>query len=287
MKLRLFHLMTALMIVSLILAGCQQQGQAIPSDPVEAVKLIADKQKEIKSQHFDLTLDLNLKIDGLGDDDPTAAFLKDFDASVEAQGDVDTASENFQLTGSADLGVLTAFLAQGEDKLAFELIKVGNTMYTRGAGQEEWSESDVASATGSEEAANISPEQLTELLKKVARAERLGDESIDGVDTFHFKLNLDPEELINEIVKMAEASGAEAADPEQVEQAKQLLKDAVIDVELWVGKADLLIRQQKFHFVVDLKEIPDAPPEATVHADLGLTFKSSKINEPVNITAPK
>lgn len=286
MKLRLFHLMSALMVVSLILAGCQQQGQPIPSDPVEAVKLIADKQKEIKSQHFDLTLNFNLQIDGLPESDPSAALLKDFDASVTAAGDVDNASENFQLEGSADLGILTAFLAQGEDELTFELVKVGDTMYTRGAGQEAWTESDVTSAAGGE-AANVSPEQLTELLKKVARAERLGDENVDGVDSFHFKLNLDPEELINEVVKMAEQAGTDAqTDPEQIEQAKQLLKDAVIDVELWVAKADLIIRQQKFHFVIDLKEIPDAPPETTVHADLDLTLKSSKINEPVNITAP-
>jgi hypothetical protein len=52
-----------------------------------------------------------------------------------------------------------------------------------------------------------------------------------------------------------------------------------------VGKADLFIRQQKISFQLSVTDIPD---QAGAKADvsLNLTAKSSKINEPVTITAP-
>src|SRR3970282_1958315 len=98
------------------LGASKQQGPAIPSDPVEAVKLIADKQKDITSQHLEATLDFTLMANGLPGDDPTPFLLKNFKANVTAVGDFDIAKQDFQFNGSADLGALTAFLAQGEDK---------------------------------------------------------------------------------------------------------------------------------------------------------------------------
>ena len=128
------HLSTPviLLVISMIvLAGCQSQGQAIPSDPLEAVKLIADKQKEIKSQHLDLSADLTLKVSGLASDDPSAALLNNFKASLAAAGDVDNTNENVQLSGTADLGILTSFLSQGADKLTFDVVKIGDKVYAR------------------------------------------------------------------------------------------------------------------------------------------------------------
>lgn len=283
MKRHLFVLATLLMISTLILTGCQQQGQAIPSDPVEAVKVIADKQQEIKSQHLDLNAELTLKLSGLPSDDPTAALLRNFEASLTAAGDVDNTNENVQISGTADLGILTAFLAQGADELTFDLVKVGDTVYVRALDQ-EWNESTVSSESATNaDVADLAA--LSGLLKKVAKAERLGDEAIDGTDSYHFKVTLDPIELINELSKLS-ADAAEVT-PEQLAQAQDLLKDSEIDLEMWIGKADLFIRQQKIHLKLDLKNIPDAPPEATVLVDVNITTKNSKINEPVSISAPK
>jgi hypothetical protein len=286
MKHRLHYLLFALIIGALVLAGCQQPGQSIPSDPVEAVKQIADKQNEVKSQHLDVTLDFTLNMDGLPADDPTAVLLQNFEASLTLNGDVDSATQNFKFNGAADLGPLNAFLGQGGDKVEFDLVKVGDTLYSRLAGQ-DWSESPVdmsGSGNGGADAA-LDPERITQLLKKVARAERLGDESIDGVDTYHFKVNLDPVELVSEIASIAAETGSEV-DTSQLDEANALLKDAVIEVEIWAGKADLLVRQEKIHFNLNLTEIPDSPGVSAL-IDLALTVKTSKLNESVNIAAPQ
>ncbi len=287
MKRHLSTLWTGLLMLTLILAGCQQPGPAIPADPVEAVKLIADKQKDITSQHLDLTLDLALNAEGLPEDDPTAFFLQNFKANATLAGDLDNAKQDFQLTGSADLGPLTSFLAPGEDQVKFELIKAGDTMYSRLADQ-EWSESPVEAAAGggaeAGSAAAADLNQLNELLKKVAQAERLGDEGVDGVDSYHFKVTFDPVELLREVAQLAGRTAG--IDEAQLDQASDLLKDAEISLDLWVGKADLLIRQQRFHFKIDLKNIPDAPPDLTLLAELNLLMKTSKINQVVTISAP-
>ncbi|HJW83550.1 MAG TPA: hypothetical protein VJ754_04530 [Anaerolineae bacterium] len=291
MKRHTSALIAALLIAAALMAGCQQPGQSIASDPVQAVKDIVEKQAEIKTQHVDLTLDLKLKIEGLSSSDPstaqTAALFRDFKASASAAGDVDNAKSDFSLKGTADLGMFTAFLLpEGVEKLEFELVKVGETMYSRLVGQ-EWNESPVETSTSGSGAspADVN-KQLRDLLKKVAKAERLGDETIDGVGAYHFKVTLDAVELIAEAAKLAQQSGGEV-DQTQLAQASDLLKNSDLTLEMWVGKADLYIRQQILHLGLNLKNIPDAPPEATVNADINLTVKNSKLNEAVTISKPK
>jgi outer membrane lipoprotein-sorting protein len=56
MKTRL--MLVVLLLLTLLVTACQPQGAPVPQDPLEAVKTIADKQKEVKSQHIDLTMAL-------------------------------------------------------------------------------------------------------------------------------------------------------------------------------------------------------------------------------------
>lgn len=285
MKLR-FALMT--LLLALVLSACGAPGAPVPADPVEAVKVIADKQAEIKTQHLDVALALGLKLDGISSEDPTMAMFKDFKANLTLAGDVDTTKNDVALKGAADLGPLTAFLSQGADKLEFELVKVGDKMYTKGP-DGKWNESDVKPSTdASQPAANpqISAKQLSDLLKKATKAEKLTDEKIDNVDSYHYKVTLDPVTLLTEIATLAQSSGAEAIPQAQLDEAKKYLKDSTVIIEVWVGKQDLFIRQQKIVFTLSVTEIPDQPG-AKADVNLSLTTKTSKINEPVTITAPK
>ena len=119
MKTRL--MLAILLLLTLFVTACQPQGAPVPQDPLEAVKTIAEKQKDVKSQHIDLTMALNLKVDGLtGDQAQAAAFFKNFKGNVNLSGDVDNAKEDFALKGDLDLGPLTTLLTQGADKLTFE-----------------------------------------------------------------------------------------------------------------------------------------------------------------------
>jgi hypothetical protein len=285
MKFR-FALMTLLLSV-LVLSACGSQGAAVPANAVEAVKAIADKQAEIKTQHLDLSLDLALKLDGLSADDPSMAMFKNFKANVTLAGEVDTVKTDLTLKGAADLGPLTAFLSQGADKLEFELVKLGDKLYVKGP-DGKWNETDVkqpAVADKPAAAPELGVQQLTALLKKAAKAEKLADEKIDNVDCYHYQITLDPMTLLTELATLAQANGATPIKQTDLDEAQKVLKDSVVIVDVWVGMQDLFIRQQKIVFTLSVTEIPDQPG-AKADVNLGLTMKTSKINEPVTITAP-
>jgi hypothetical protein len=292
MKTRL--MLAVLLLLTLLVAACQPQGAPVPQDPLEAVKTIADKQNEVKTQHIDLNMALNLKVDGLtGDAAQAEAFLKNFKANLNVSGDVDTAKEDFALKGDLDLGPLTALVTQGEEKLTFEAVKVGEKIYGKtnvGDTAGEWTEQDAPKATTDPDKQSenpLSPEMIASLLKQSSKAEKLADEKIGDVDTYHYKVTLNPEALIDSLVDLAKSSGAEGTiDQAQVDQAKQYLKDAVLEVELWAGKQDLLVRQTKVHFNMNLKDIPEMEG-ATALIDLALTNTATKLNEPVTIAAPQ
>ena len=100
-----------LLLLTLVMTACQPQGAPVPQDPLEAVKTIADKQKDVKSQHMDLTMALNLNLNGLtGDQAQAAAMFKNFKASANVSGDMDNAKEDFALKGDLDLGPFNAFI---------------------------------------------------------------------------------------------------------------------------------------------------------------------------------
>ena len=168
------------------------------------------------------------------------------------------------------------------------MVKVGDKVYVKGPGG-SWKERDVSAADSSKTDANsqISGKQLSELLKKASKAEKLGDEKIDNVDSYHYKVTLDPMTLLTEAAKLAQTSGAaaEPIDQAQLDEAKKFLKDSVVIVEVWVGKTDLFIRQQKIVFQISITDIPDQAG-AKADVDFSITAKTSKINEPVTITAP-
>jgi hypothetical protein len=284
--------LVVLLLLTIVLAACQPQGAPVPQDPLEAVKTIADKQKEVKSQHIDLTMGLQLKLDGLtGDAAQGAAMFKNFKGSVNLSGDVDSAKEDFALKGDVDLGPLTTLITQGEDKLTFEAVKLGEKMYTKtnvGDSANKWNTSDAPKATTEMTQSNpLAPEMVMSLLKQSSKAEKLADEKIGDTDTYHYKVTLDPNALLTSIADLAKASGGSSEiDQAQMDQAKALLKDAVVEIELWAGKSDLLLRQAKVHFNLNMKNIPDQPG-ATALIDLTLQDTLSKLNQPVTITAPQ
>jgi len=290
MKTRL--LLAVILLLALFVTACQPQGAPVPQDPMEAVKAIADKQKEVKSQDMNVNLALNLKLDGLtGDQAQAAALFKNFKANVNISGTVDSAKEEFALTGNVDLGPLTALISQGADTITFEARKVGEKMYTMtnvGDGAGKWNETDAPKATTEVTKTNpLDPAMVMSLLKQASKAEKLADEKIGDTDTYHYKVTLDPAALLDQISSLAALSGnSSGVDQAQMDQAKQVLKGSTLEVDLWAGKSDLLLRQVQIHFNMNMKDIPDQPG-ASALIDLTLKDTMSKINQPVTITAPK
>ena len=283
--------LVVLLLLTFAMTACQPQGAPVPQDPMEAVKAIAEKQQEVKSQHMEMSLGLELKLDGLsGDAAQAAAMFKNFKGSVNLSGDVDSAKEDFALKGDVDLGPLTTLLSGGEDKITFEAVKVGEKMYSKanvGDTANEWSETDAPKTESSKPESNpLDPAMVMGLLKQASKAEKLADEKIGDTDTYHYKVTLDPAALLDQISSLAAAAGSSEIDQAQMDQAKQVLKGSTLEVELWAGKSDLLLRQVKVHFNMNMTDIPDQPG-ASALIDLTLQDTMSKINQPVTITAPK
>jgi hypothetical protein len=92
---------------------------------------------------------------------------------------------------------------------------------------------------------------------------------------------MDPVSLINSIADLAKSTG-QSVNQAEIDQAKQTLKDSTMEVELWAGKSDLLLRQVKAHFNLNMKNIPDQPG-ATALIDFLLTDTASKVNQPIPI----
>jgi hypothetical protein len=256
--------LVVLLLLTFALTACQPQGSPVPQDPMDAIKAIADQ---------------------------AAAMFKNFKGGVTLSGDVDSAKEDFALKGDLDLGPLTALLSGGEDKISFEAVKVGEKMYTKanvGDTANTWNETDAPKATADVTKTNpLDPAMVMGLLKQASKAEKLADEKIGDTDTYHYKVTLDPAALIDQIASLAALSGnAGTVDKAQMDQAKQALKGSTLEVDLWAGKADLLLRQAKVHFNMNMTNIPDQPG-ASALIDLTLQDTMSKINQPVTITAPK
>ena len=291
MKTRLILIAAVLLTLGVVLAACTQQGVPLPQDPLEAVKTIADKQTDVKMQHIELTMTLQLNVNGLtGDAAQASGFLKNFKANANVSGDVDNSTENFALKGDLDLGPLTAFLAQGADKLQFEVVKAGEKIYSKtnvGDTANKWTSQDAPKATTSPTQTNpLNPEVVMGLLKQSSKAEKLADEKIDNVDAYHYKVTLNADALIDSVMNLAKTDSSANIDQSQVDQAKAVLKDSLIEIDLWSGKQDLLFRQVALHFNLNLRNIPDQPG-TTALIDFVLQNKASKINEPVNITTPQ
>ena len=273
-------LLAGVLILAVFLSACnQEQAMPIPSDPVEAFKLIADKQQSVTSGHVDINLTAKIKAQG---DDPSLALFKDLDIKGDATGDYDSKASNVQLSGSLDLGALTGLVSNGKDKITFDLRQVGDTLYTRALDQ-QWNESPAGNLSFSTDNQNktdaTNPAALMAVFKEVAQAERLGDEAVDGTNTYHFKVSIDPAKL------MGVARLSNQANKDQLKAVQDLLKDSKFELELWAGKADLLARQEKLHILLDIKQIPNQP-NTTLFVDLNLIFKLGKINQPVTISKP-
>lgn len=282
-----YLLLSVFAVAALLLAACQQPGTPIPDDPVEALVLIADKQAEVTSSHFEGTLNATINIEG---DDPSLAFFSDLEITAEATGD-STSDGDAQASGTLDLGPFTAFLASGADKIDFELRLVDGKFYFKGLGQ-DWTEQSLGDNVDleSQTANPLDPATMRQLFNRAANVERLANEGVDGTDSYHFKVTLDADALLDMIASAPDANMTS----EQLAQVKQLLANSQFEIELWAGSQDLYFRQERVHLLLDLSDFSalaeqaggQVPDIQSFKLDFTLNLKLSNQNQPVSISAP-
>jgi hypothetical protein len=172
--------------------------------------------------------------------------------------------------------------------LAFvtEQVVAGGKVYTKNPLTGQWLVGD-PSQFGMQ-LNQLGPLTARQILETAGTIQDLGDVSPNNVSTYHYRIT--PDKL-----KLAAALEANAAfnDPQARKALEQALNNGTLTFEVWISKADHLLRSTRSDADLALSATelagPDAhlPPSATVHvaAHLDLTFHD--FNAPVTITIPK
>jgi len=126
----------------------------------------------------------------------------------------------------------------------------------------------------------LSKEATLRLIDSLTDLEPLPDEKIEGIDSFHYKGNYDlGKQLEAETDRLSEMESRMGADDyERMQGDLQIFLNVNIEIELWIGKEDNLIRQ-----IVQTTRYPDDEDKLQTTSST-MTFYD--FNEPIVIEPP-
>jgi len=154
-----------------------------------------------------------------------------------------------------------------------EFIIIGDKQYSRELGNDHLGKSGVTVAVDS----IPSKEDTLELLDSLTDLEKLPDEKIEGIECLHYRGRVDINRMVDEQI-----ANLDPAQPgyEEILKGLEQLRNMKIEVELWIGKDDYLIRQMKKDMQV--------PSEDTGQWDTSSAmWKFCDFNEPITIEPPE
>jgi len=160
-----------------------------------------------------------------------------------------------------------------------EFIIIGDKQYIRD------SDPSRTTSVGVFSGSILSKEDTLRLLDRLTDLEKLPDEMIDGVDCLHYKGRIDMARPVEE--QMANLDPAQPG-YEQLLEAMEWLRQMKTEVELWIGKADYLIRQIKADYLIrQIKYDMQVPPEDSGRwGTFSSIVRHYDFNEPIEIEAP-
>ncbi len=121
-----------------------------------------------------------------------------------------------------------------------EFIIIGDKQYIRD------SDPSRTTSVGVSSSSILSKEDTLKIIDSLTDLEKLPDEKIEGVDCSHYRGRVDIDRMVEE--QMANLDPAQPGYEEMLEAMEQALEQArqmKIEVELWIGKDNYLIRQMK------------------------------------------
>jgi hypothetical protein len=169
---------------------------------------------------------------------------------------------------------LHAIITSGEE--TDEFIVVGDKQYVKSG---DMSRNTIIAFSNSA-TSMLSKEATLKILDSLTDLQRLPDEKIEGVNSFHYKGRFDTEKMIEkEKARLAGMQSRMAPDDYQ-EMMKGLENSLNVktEVELWIGKDDSLIRQ-----IIQVTQAPDS--EGQLHTS-SMTFRYYNFNQPITIEPP-
>lgn len=153
------------------------------------------------------------------------------------------------------------------DDETYEFIIVGDKQYTRELGGAQSGKMYAISLSGG----IPTKEDTLKLLDSLTNLEKLPDEKIEGVDCIHYRGKVDVDRMIEE-----QKAKLDPRQPHYQEMLEGLeaMRGMKVQVELWIGKEDHLIRQ--------LRQDIEVPLEGTS----SVMMKYYDFNEPITIEPP-
>lgn len=160
-----------------------------------------------------------------------------------------------------------------------ESIQIGVVLYTRNVNSDEWYVRDV-------EEVMSAGRNLLGMLQPFAELgdiQELGDEMIDGVDTFHYKGSMNLKTEQQESLASLNQSDPRYEQMKRIYESIEYIRD---DIEFWIGKDDYLLRQFISRLESNRFLNKGEDTEEEEHASLIVTVSFFDFNEPIEIKPP-
>lgn len=264
--------------------------------PERVIARMFKNMESIKS--MDYKADLNL--DFTGDFGSTSAFLPDqYSLSATLSGSQDLRDEETpRFSSNIDLTIKNLFSSR------FEILTVGDILYVNLKNSPDFGFFDTSSFTNqwikidtqdfenlqpetfSKSTYDFTPEEKEELNDFIQGhsplqiTEKLEGEQIDGVDTFHYKYEINEGNLMKIVEKAAELSEHPLSDDEKFQMQDAFSKIEFYEGRIWIDKKSELLR--KVALAINFKD--DDPSNQELVLDTVFSF--SNFNNASSIVVP-
>ncbi|NOZ05765.1 MAG: hypothetical protein GXP41_05360 [Chloroflexi bacterium] len=244
----------------------------LPADPQAAAKLIQTEAQAIQSAH--IVMDFSVQMQATppaGEGSPGMPFPDDI--KVAAEGDF----VNHGTGQTPDVRMTLRVQAQGESH-TIEFVQVDGRQWVNTEGKwEENKDFQQKTANGGDFTTN--PLTMLFAMKAMGNVDRLPDENIDGVPTYHYRFTVDPQKLLSS----EELSNG----PVNSSMFASLFQDLTLQVEVWADQEHLWMRQEKLLLHAKMAgPAGNGQPASSVEIQVEGLIKLSRFNQPVTIKPP-
>lgn len=223
---------------------------------------------------------------------PKAAVAKAYAATTAIQsvhytitGTISASGEVQEIHGEGD------FLFPDREQMrigvagqTIEMVRIGDKQYLKLPGAAEWQVRELGSEALYQP---VEPMDALGYLQSIAVVSELPDETVAGVLCKHYQGVVD----VTQHLAAMESAIAKQANSE-IQQGGQTLrerlKDASITVEVWIGKEDHLVYQEKLYMTTYFTPPTPVhgPPAEKIPITSTQTIRFSKFNQPLEIQPP-
>jgi hypothetical protein len=248
------------------------------TDPQAALNY-ASESDLVRSMGFTMSMSMTLQP---ADEEATGALGGVVAAALQAATMTGSGSGLMEVTdssaGLANMQMTMDINAAGQE-MAVETIVLGDKAWTR-VGDGKWTKTDVESAQSSVPGGwgGWDPLGMEDMLEDAVDVAYIGEEVRDGQSLHHLRFTLDP--ATADLGAILGTTGVPG------EEMDQLLQDAGISADVWLGADDLIPRYYDMTMNFTLPGLALGVGDGSLRMVMNIAMAFSDINEPVTIEAP-